>query len=385
MIRMRSFITLLAAMLWAGLAMAQTPDIPVPGTSTAAEAAASRLEEIMARQRGQRPAAALSGGYYRPPADAATAGTTAEDQLRQLGGNSDADIWRQIRGGVQATPSSSTATGQLIQVLGDDWRVLRRDYILKYTGWILLGVLLALALFYVIRGRIRIRDGRSGKTIKRFSMSHRIAHWFLASVFILMAISGLLILLGRPVLMPLIGRDVMSALASASLQGHNLFGPVFILALLIVTFRFMRGNFFQWADFKWILKGGGLLGGHASSNHYNFGEKGWYWMVVLVGLMMSVTGILLLFPGLIPNLAVFQLSTILHALGAVTLISVALAHAYIGSIGMEGSLDSMLRGEVDENWAKEHHDLWYQQVTGNKVDHADETTDETPAKAEGAT
>ncbi len=383
---MRSFITLLAMLLWTGLAVAQTslpappPTGTAPGAQTAADAAAAKLEEIMARQRGERPAAALSGGYYRPPADSGTPGTTAEGQLRQLGGSSDSDLWRQIRGGAQATPSSSTATGQLIQVLGDDWRVLRRDYILKYAGWILAGVVLALALFYVVRGRIKIRGGRSGKTIKRFSMSHRIAHWFLASVFILMAISGLMILLGRPLLLPLVGHQVMSVLASASLQGHNLFGPIFILALLIVTVRFMRGNFFQWADFKWILKGGGLLGGHASSNHYNFGEKGWYWMVVLVGLMMSVTGILLLFPMLIPNLALFQLSTILHALGAVLLISVALAHIYIGSIGMEGSLDSMLRGEVDENWAKEHHDLWYEQVTGKPADQ--DTPDET-AKAEG--
>ena len=154
------------------------------------------------------------------------------------------------------------------------------------------------------------------------------------------------------------------------LQGHNLFGPVFILALLIVIFRFMKGNFFQWADFKWILKGGGLLGGHASSNHYNFGEKTWYWIVVLVGLVMSVTGLLLEFPWITEVIAWHQLSTILHAVGAVVMISIALGHIYVGSIGMEGSLDSMLKGEVDENWAKEHHDLWYEEVTGK------------PAKAE---
>ena len=69
-----------------------------------------------------------------------------------------------------------------------------------------------------------------------------------------------------------------------------------------------------------------------------------------------------------------QASTILHALGAILLIAVAMGHAYIGSVGMEGSLDSMLRGEVDENWAKEHHDLWYEEVTGNKA-----VPDEEPA------
>ena len=193
----------------------------------------------------------------------------------------------------------------------------------------------------------------------------------------------LIILLGRPHLVPLIGKDANAVLVSASLQGHNLFGPVFILALVILTFRFMKGNFFQWADFKWILKGGGLIGGHASSNHYNFGEKTWYWIVVIVGLIMSVTGLLLLFPWVTPTLAWHQLATIAHAGGAILLICIALGHAYIGSIGMEGSIDSMLRGEVDENWAKEHHDLWYEKVTGKKVDHhTGEVTDAQPEAAE---
>ena len=329
-----------------------------------------------------------------------------------LGEASDADIWRQIRGAqdeggtmpsaapgrnvplyedilrelsgpVASGNSSSTSNPRLIQMLGDNWRHVRLQYILPYAGWLILGVLGILVLFRLLRGRIMIRSGRSGKTIPRFSMSHRIAHWYLAASFIIMAITGLIILLGRPHLVPLIGKDANAVLVSASLQGHNLFGPVFILALVILTFRFMKGNFFQWADFKWILKGGGLIGGHASSNHYNFGEKTWYWIVVIVGLIMSVTGLLLLFPWVTPTLAWHQLATIAHAGGAILLICIALGHAYIGSIGMEGSIDSMLRGEVDENWAKEHHDLWYEKVTGKKVDHhTGEITDAQPEAAE---
>jgi len=315
---------------------------------------------------------ALADSSVRPPGNAISLPEEAGPS-NALGQRSDSEIWRDIYGGVVANPSSSTATGQLMQILGDDWRLFRTNYILKYSHWVLLGVIGAIVAFFLIRGRITIRGGRSGKMIARFSMSHRIAHWFLAGSFILMGLSGLIILLGRPLLVPLIGKEANAVMTSAALQGHNLFGPVFILSLLIVTFRFMRGNFFQWADMKWILKGGGLLGGHASSNHYNFGEKTWYWMVVLIGLVMSVTGMLLEFPWLVDTLAWHQISTILHAIGAIILISVALGHAYIGTIGMEGSIDSMLRGEVDENWAKEHHDLWYEQVTGKSA-----ALDETP-------
>ena len=334
----------------------------------------------------------------RPPGVASDVDTRGGPS-NALGEASDADIWRQIRGaeagdgsGLPAAPgrpvplyedilrelsgpvaadnSSSASNSRLIQMLGEDWRHIRLQYILPYAGWVILGVLGFLVLFRLLRGKIMIRGGRSGKTIPRFSMAHRIAHWFLAASFIIMAITGLIILLGRPHLVPLIGKEANAVLLSASLQGHNLFGPVFILALLILIFRFMKGNFFQWADFKWILKGGGLIGGHASSNHYNFGEKTWYWIVVIVGLVMSATGMLLLFPWVTDILAWHQLSTVLHAGGAVLLIAIALGHAYIGSIGMEGSIDSMLRGEVDENWAKEHHDLWYEKVTGKKVDHS---------------
>ena len=343
----------------------------------------------------------------RPPDSAVNTGITAP-----LGEESDADVWRHLKQGgsgapaqigdtplpmapgrpqniaqtfmdeitaPQNTTTSTSGAPRVMQVLGEEWRLLRRDVILPYSGWVLVAVLALIALFGIVRGKIKIRGGRSGKYIFRFSMAHRIAHWFLASSFILIAISGLVILLGRPVLVPIIGKDANAVLTSAMLQGHNLFGPVFILSLLVVIFKFMKGNFFQWADAKWIIKGGGLLGGHASSHHYNFGEKTWYWVVVIVGLIMSATGLLLLFPWVTDVLAWHQLSTVLHAGGAILMISFALGHAYVGSIGMEGSLDSMLRGEVDENWAKEHHDLWYEEVTGEKVTH-----DEEPEAAEAA-
>lgn len=326
-------------------------------------------ETIMERQRGL----GLSGDYRLPLGDRDTPDLPPPGTVPQLGTRglaSDSDIWRALRDGTAFTPSSSSASGQLMQVIGDDWRHIRRTYILPYTGWILLGVICLIALFYLVRGRIMIRGGRAGTTIPRFSMSHRIAHWFLACTFILMALSGLIILLGRPLLMPLIGKEANAVLTSAALQGHNLFGPVFILSLLIVIVRFMKGNFFQKADLGWIAKGGGLIGGHASSHHYNFGEKTWYWVVVLVGLAISATGLLLLFPWLTGNLMFHQAATLIHAVGAIGMICFAMGHAYVGSIGMEGSLDSMLKGEVDENWAKEHHDLWYEEVTGKKVAHA---------------
>ena len=53
--------------------------------------------------------------------------------------------------------------------------------------------------------------------------------------------------------------------------------------------------------------------------------------------------------------------TTVHAVLAVAFVAAMLAHAYIGSVGMEGAFDAMGTGEVDLNWAKEHHALWVEQ------------------------
>lgn len=292
----------------------------------------------------------------------------SEGVSNTLGNNSQSDYWRALRHGKKGQATTHDKGTVLIQSQGEDWRLIRRGYIIKYASWILIGVLLVLALFFLIRGRIRLKGGRSGKTISRFTLAQRTSHWFMASVFIILAVSGLIILLGRVAIAPWLGKAANSVITSAAMQGHNLFGPLFIVALIWLYYMLLPGNFLRKVDFKWILKGGGLLGGHASAGHYNFGEKVWFWFVAFIGLIMSVTGIILEFPWMSANLQLLQVSTIAHAIGAIGLIAFAFGHIYIGTIGMEGALESMTTGDVDVNWAKEHHDLWYEEVTGQKAD-----------------
>ncbi len=307
----------------------------------------------------------------RPPGNAVNLDDGIEPgPPNTLGDLSDSDFWRNYRGGDPNDPQQIIGPrpdGVVLTTTGQHWRALRENYIRKYAGWAPLIVIGILAVFYVLIGPMRIKSGRSGKTLSRFNLTQRVSHWFMAAVFILLGISGLIILLGRPLIAPFLGKEVNSIMTSAAMQGHNLFGPLFIVALVWMFIKFVRGNFFQWVDLKWIFKLGGFFGGHVSSHEFNFGEKSWFWMVTIVGTVISVTGVLLLFPWLVEDLRILQLSTILHGLGAVGLISVLFGHIYVGTIGMEGSLDSMLKGEVDEHWAKEHHDLWYEKVTGKSA------------------
>ena len=330
----------------------------------AATGGAQTLEEIMARQNALKTGIppldqlSLTPRETRPPVPT----PPITGPLGTRGDVEVSDMWNRLRGGDPLVLTGPQLPGAQMTTTGQVWRLLRENILRKYLGWAPVGVLAILMLYYLVRGPMRLKNGRSGRTLPRFSLTARVAHWYMAGVFVFLAITGLVILLGRVVIAPYLGLEVNSVLASASMQGHNLFGPLFIVALVWMFVKFVRHNFFQWVDLKWILKLGGFFGGHVSAGKFNFGEKTWFWMVVFFGTIIAATGILMLFPWLVEDVRWLQLATVLHVLSAVFLISVALGHIYVGSIGMEGAIDGMITGEVDENWAREHHDLWYEKV-----------------------
>lgn len=291
----------------------------------------------------------------------------------------DTDMWRKVRGGVPGKVTIPDAmAGQLIQSEGETWRNFRNGRISTWGAWLLLGVAGVIALFFLVRGRMPIEGGRTGRVIPRFSLTERIVHWFAASLWLLLAVSGLIILFGRYVLLPVVGPTAFSMIASASLQAHNLMGPIFVVSILLMFVTFIRGNFFQLVDLAWLLKGGGFFGGHASSHRYNFGEKTWYWWSVILGLALGASGFVMLFPEWLGSRTYLQLANVVHAIAALGFIAFGLGHIYLATAGMEGALEGMTRGTVDENWAKEHHDLWYEK-------HKNEaTTDRTVAEAKAA-
>lgn len=316
------------------------------------------------------------------PAAAQSAGEVPGGASGSVG---NAEIWRQIRQGASGRvtiPDPNAAI--MIRTGSEQWRKVRSEWLPKYGAIPIAVVVGLLAVFYLVRGRIRIEGGRSGRDIPRFRLSQRTMHWLIACLFILLAVSGLFLLFGRSVLIPLIGKQAFSVIASASLQGHNLFGPIFVVVFVPMVLMFLKGNGFNLVDLKWLLKGGGLFGGHASSEKNNFGEKAWYWMLVLGGAVLCVSGLLLLFPLLAEKIEYLSIAQVAHGAAAVLLISVAIGHIYIGSLGMEGAIEGMTKGTVDENWALQHHDLWAEKViTGQAGDDAEAPSEDAiPAPAE---
>jgi formate dehydrogenase subunit gamma len=270
----------------------------------------------------------------------------------------------------------------LIQPAGRDWRDFHRSKLPIIGGVTIIGMLALLAIFLMVRGRIRIHKGFSGKTILRFASFERFTHWLTASCFIILALSGLNVSFGRILILPLFGAEAFSAMSAYAKLAHNYLAFPFMLGLVIMFLICIKDNIPGKVDLEWIKQGGGILSAdkHPPAKRFNAGQKGIFWIVIIGGALMSVSGWFLLFPYLPGNVTVLQLWTVIHAVVAMLFIAAMLAHIYIGSIGMEGAFDAMGTGEVDLNWAKEHHSLWVEQEQAKAGAPSDNTPRAVPAE-----
>lgn len=250
----------------------------------------------------------------------------------------------------------------LIQPMGRTWDYFHEVLLHRSGAVVILGAIGILALAYLILGRIRIAAGRSGQKILRFKAFERLAHWLTAVSFVILGLTGLNITFGKLVLLPLVGPDMFSDISQAAKYVHNFTSFSFVVGLVLITVIFFRDNLFEKIDLAWIKQGGGFIRSkHAPAGRFNFGEKLVYWLSVAGGITVSVSGFLLLFPFYGTDIAEMQLAQVVHAVVGVLFVALILAHIYIGTLGMEGAFEAMGTGEVDLNWAKEHHDLWLAQ------------------------
>jgi len=308
------------------------------------------------------------------PQFAVAAESSADEQAQrqQTQPHNNAPVWRDVRGGdnrYQTTQVRGVETSVLVQPQGETWRQIRNGPITIYGGWLLVLVLVALGAFYWWRGKIMLSHPRTGRVIERFSGWDRLVHWATAISFVILAVSGLVMLFGKYILLPLFGYTLFSWLAILSKNLHNFVGPLFAVCTVVMFFTFVKDNIWQRGDWQWILKAGGLFTGkHVPSWRFNIAEKSWFWLgVTFLGIISSVTGFILDFPNFAQGRETMQAANVIHAITAVLFIAAALGHIYIGTIGMEDAYETMRSGQVDETWAKEHHEYWYNDVKGGRV------------------
>jgi formate dehydrogenase subunit gamma len=248
------------------------------------------------------------------------------------------------------------------QPAGRDWRHFH-EVTLRWIGAIaILGILAVLIVFYLWRGMVRIESGRSGRTIVRFNGFERFVHWITASCFIVLAISGLNITFGKPLLLPIIGPEAFSAWSQWAKYSHNYLSFPFTIGVLLIFLIWIAGNIPNRVDVEWLKRGGGIIGhDQPPAYRFNAGQKMIYWIVVLGGAAVAASGYVLMFPFYGTDIASMQVAQIAHAIVSVLFVAAMIAHIYIGTVGMEGAFEAMGTGTVDLNWAKEHHNLWLEE------------------------
>jgi len=316
------------------------------------------------------------------PANAQPAPDDSQTRRQAVQPGNNAPVWRDVKsGGENYTSIKGPETGILIQqqakffgqgtmsTAGEAWRKYRNGPVTFYGGWFVVLVALAIGAFYLWKGPVKLHEPPSGRPMLRFTMLERWAHWSVAISFCVLGISGLVMLFGKHILLPVIGYTLFSWLTMLMKNLHNFIGPLFILSIVLLAVVFVRYNLPGKGDLTWLLRFGGMFSGkEVPSGRFNAGEKGWFWVGLIgLGTLMSVTGLIMLFPNFEQVRSTMQQANILHGIGAVGFIAMSLGHIYIGTIGMEGAYDGMRTGYSDEEWVKEHHELWYNDVKAGRV------------------
>ena len=390
---LRTAMALLSVLLLAlpMAATAQDDGAPAPEAAApdrSATGGAQTLEDILRRQEGLPVDNEFRQQFGNPDSAAAMA-----EQLGTLGGASDPDLWRALR--FNEADITVSAGGEVAKTLVQDggmaWYEFRSGPLSTYGAWLLLGMIGLLAVFYLLRGRIRIDAELTGRTVLRFKFYERMAHWILAGSFILLGVTGLFVKYGRDYIAPYLGREFNATLLLASKFIHNNVAWAFMVALVLIFVFWVWHNIPNRTDLTWIAQAGGIVGKkHPPAKKFNFGQKIIFWSVIILGGSISVSGLSLLFPFELPLFAKtfavlndlgvpgwfgmaelptalapqeeMQLAQAWHAIVSFVLMAIIIAHIYIGSLGMEGAYDAMGSGEVDEAWAHQHHSLWLEEV-----------------------
>ena len=357
-------------------------------------AACAAFASVGAHAQTAAPAAAPAGVQsanifeVKPDASAEpgyAAQSNAERSKVQPGNN--APVWRQVGEGVSGFTSlpsrEAPEAGNLIQPFvqypgssltnaGEAWRQVRNNWLIPYGGSLLIIIMLALTFVYFAKGPMKTTLPATGRKIERFTPFERAAHWANAIAFVVLGVSGVVMAYGKFFLLPIMGSTLFGWLTYAMKNLHNFAGPLFAVSMVVVFFTFVKDNWPEKGDLQWVIKGGGMLGGgHAPpTNRFNPGSKIIFWGgVFFLGSIIVASGFVLdmIVPGLIYERATMQIAHMIHGVVSILLLAMFLAHAYLGSIGMDGAYDGMRHGYVDEAWAKQHHEYWYDDIKAGKI------------------
>lgn len=248
------------------------------------------------------------------------------------------------------------------------------DFLSSQTtlSWLLVGsvagVALIMGLFVLINGTSKITGGFSGKMIQRWSISSVVIHWLGAIPCLILILSGVGIGAGKVIFEPGSTNWAMAVQLSARL--HELAVFPFMFGALLMVFAWWKKQIFKEYDIDWFKKAGGYINigkpQHPEAGFANGGEKLWFWVFAINFLILSFTGLMLFFPEVAPGHETAPIVISLHIISALIMGAFAVVHIFMATVISEGGLSNMISGKCDENWAKQHHNRWYNSLNNKE-------------------
>ena len=203
---------------------------------------------------------------------------------------------------------------------------------------------------------------RNPNDLIRHNAFERINHWIVAICFVLAALSGLSLFhpFFRP-LSQLFGGGVWTRII------HPSIGLLFAVSFIFMFVRFREFNHMKAADWQWLKRVGEMAQSGDDRNmppqeKFNGAQKLIFWGACVFLLLMAFSGLVMWHAYFTFPVTLVRLAAVIHAATGAVFIAMILIHIY-AAIWVRGTIGAMLYGTVSRAWAKQHHIIWYRQMT----------------------
>ena len=196
----------------------------------------------------------------------------------------------------------------------------------------------------------------SPRLLPRFSFLERVVHWVVGVTFLVLLLTGLAF--SYPSLFWL---TMFVGGGPAARVLHPQVGVLFGVGLLVMFVLWVRDMFLDAPDKQWLR----AVKHYAAHEHdkvppagkYNAGQKMFFWLQSVLGVLFVVTGVLLWFPEYF-GAGLLNSARLLHYVGALGGGLLLIVHVYLGTVAYPGTARGMIDGKVTEAWARHHHPRW---------------------------
>jgi len=210
------------------------------------------------------------------------------------------------------------------------------------------------------------------REVEKYRKPTRILHWIHAGAFVLLFLTGLVLFIPQ---LGILAQDSWTRVI------HRIAAVIFVIAPLIyipmnwkATKRGIK-DAFSWGadDIGWLQAAPryyflGNEEGMPPQGHMNTGQKMWWFLVIVFGVVFVITGLIMWFAKTTAPAAVLQWMVFIHDVAFIVTGAMLFLHIYLGVIHplMTESWGAMVRGKISAGYAKKHHSLWYEEVTKGK-------------------